>query len=111
MAQQLDPALATVLVAAIGALGTWLAGRATRAGRAREQQLQQAAEKRAERDDQFEYMRTSRDAAIEDAERERAAAARYRVERDASDAHNAVLIQALIACGQPIPPRPTGGTP
>jgi hypothetical protein len=56
-------------------------------------------------------MKASRAAAIEDAERERAAADRYRIERDASDAHNAVLIQALIACGQPVPPRPTGGTP
>lgn len=111
MAQQLDPAMATVLVAAIGALGTWLAGRATRAGRAREQQLQRAAQKRADRDAEFEYMEKSRDAAIEDADRARTERDRYRVERDASDAHNAVLIQALIASGQPIPPRPIGGTP
>ncbi len=96
----------TITVAAIGLIGTWLAGRATRAGKAREAAIQQAAEERADRDAEFEYLKLSRAAAIEDAQRDRDAAQRYRVERDASDAHNAVLIQTLTQHGIPVPNRP-----
>ncbi len=102
---QLDPALATVIVAAIGLLGSWFATRATRSGKAKEAALARAAEERADRDEQFAYMERSRDAAIEDADRARAERDRMRHERDASEAHNAVLIQALIAVGQPVPSR------
>lgn len=102
---RLDPAIATVIVAAIGLLGSWLATRASRSGRAKEARLQAAAADRADRDEQFAYMERSRDAAIEDADRARAERDRMRTDRDASEAHNAVLIQALIAAGQPIPSR------
>lgn len=108
---QLDPGLATVLVAGIGALGTWLAGRATRAGKAKETKLNEAAAERSDRDEQFAYLERSRDAAIDDAARAVAERDRYRHERDATDAHNDALIHALTTARLPIPPRPTGGTP
>ncbi|SDG20521.1 hypothetical protein SAMN04487781_4001 [Cellulosimicrobium cellulans] len=96
----------TIAVAAIGLVGTWLAGRASRAGKAKEAAIAAAAQERADRDAEFEYMKTSRTAAIEDAARDREAAQRYRVERDASDAHNALLIQTLTQHGIPVPDRP-----
>ncbi|MHA7617421.1 hypothetical protein ACX12M_02770 [Cellulosimicrobium cellulans] len=89
----------TITVAAIGLVGTWLAGRASRAGKAKEAAIAAAAQERADRDAEFEYMKTSRTTAIEDAQR-------YRVERDASDAHNAVLIQTLTQHGIAVPNRP-----
>ncbi|NMF29581.1 hypothetical protein [Cellulosimicrobium aquatile] len=89
----------TITVAAIGLVGTWLAGRASRAGKAKEAAIAAAAQERADRDAEFEYMKTSRATAIEDAQR-------YRVERDASDAHNAVLIQTLTQHGIAVPNRP-----
>lgn len=98
--------LTTVIVAVIGLLSTFAAGQATRAGKKREQQLLEAAQEQKERDQEFEYMKQSREAAIQDAQRERDNALRFRAERDASDAHNSVLIQELVATGRPVPPRP-----
>lgn len=100
--------LTTIIVAVVGLLGTIAASRATNAGKKREQQLMEAAREQQERDQEFAYMKQSREAAIDDAQRERDNAKRFRTERDASDRHNAVLIQELVANGIPVPPRPSG---
>ncbi len=100
----LDPALATIIVAVVGVFGTILATRASKAGKARELALDEAAARRADLDVSFTHLERSRDAAIADA-------ARWRAERDRADAHNALLVHALVAADLPVPPPPRGGAP
>lgn len=103
---RLDPALASVLVALIGAVAAVVGHRANLASKRSERELaaRTAAaalveEERERRDADWRYLEASRDAAIADAARERAG-------RLAAEAQLGTAVATLDAARLPIPDRP-----